>query len=234
MYLGAGTIQAAYGIDCYDTDGFRIAAMRGAGAPPLEVLGRLREQRWQMLAALTDNEALLEQQKAGFFVVLAHEAAHAFLDIAVFPQHAQAMPRWLNEGIAQLFENVFVDDGQAYWGRPDAERLRAAQQLLRRKEWPGLSEVLQDDPSRFKVGHLTQTLQADRHFLAAWALTHWLIVHRATPIAAIKRYVVVAGQETDKLAPFSTLVEMPIAAAEAAWLDWLERVRPDGTLRQAR
>lgn len=205
-----------------------------AGAPPIEVVGRLREQRWQMLAALTENEALLERQKAGFFVVLAHEAAHAFLDVAVFPQHAQTMPRWLNEGIAQLFENVIVDDGQAYWGRLDADRLRAAQQLLRRKEWPGLSAVLLDDPSRFKVGHLTQTLQADRHYLAAWALTHWLLVHRATPIAAIKRYVVVASQETDKLAPFSTLTEMPIAAAEAAWLDWLERVRPDGTLRQAR
>lgn len=205
-----------------------------AGGPPVEVLGRLREQRWQMLTALTENEALLERQKAGFFVVLAHEAAHAFLDVAVLPHQTQTMPRWLNEGIAQLFENVVVEDGQAFWGRTDAERLRAAQQLLRRREWPGLSDVLRDDPTRFKVGHVTQTLQADRHFLAAWALTHWLLVHRATPIAAVKRYAIVAGQEADKLTPFSTLVEMPIAAAEAAWLDWLERARPDGTLRQVR
>lgn len=202
-----------------------------AGPPPAELVAKAREQRLQLLAALNENEALIERQKANFFTVLTHEAAHAFLDVSVYPSATHALPRWLNEGLAQLFENVVVEEGQVYWGRLDADRLQAAQQLLRRGELPALASILQDNPQVFKVGHLTQTLRADRQYLAAWALTYWLVVQRATALPALARYAAVAGKEADKVGPFATLVGLTMEKAEAEFRDWLGKVRPDGTLR---
>lgn len=201
------------------------------GPPPAELVAKSREQRLQLLSALNENEILIERQKANFFTVLTHEAAHAFLDVAVYPSATHALPRWLNEGLAQLFEQVVVEEGQVFWGRLDAERLQAAQQLLRRGELPALVSILQDDPRVFKVDHLTQTLQADRQYLAAWALTYWLVVERATPLPALSRYAAVAGKEADKAGPFITLLGLPLEKAETDFREWLGRVRPDGTLR---
>ncbi|HMP02678.1 MAG TPA: DUF1570 domain-containing protein [Gemmatales bacterium] len=225
------TVQQRHKAKLAELDDYEAKLRRHFGSSvPFDLIARSRDQRLKVLALAGENEALFERMKASFFAVLFHEALHALVDTAVYPTASHALPRWLNEGLAQMFETVVLEAGAVRWGKLDAERLQAAKEMLKRGELPSLESILRDDPRVFQVGHLTQTLRADRYFVAAWALSHWLVIHRTTPLADLDRYARIAGTESDKVAPFTSLVGMPLPAIEAEWHEWLKQVRPDSSV----
>src|SRR6516225_9397706 len=57
------------------------------------------------------NDGLFKEATRHLFQTLYHEAFHAYLVNFVYPPEDGEAPRWLNEGLAQIFETAIVEAG---------------------------------------------------------------------------------------------------------------------------
>jgi hypothetical protein len=101
---------------------------------------------------------------------LQHEAFHQFAFTAIGPN----LPIWVNEGLAQVFEEG-IFNGQQFWlGQVPPRRLRqleadmAARRLL---DFPTLLAMSDD---QWNEG-LADKLKAATQYSQAWAMTHFLV-----------------------------------------------------------
>src|SRR5207253_3002021 len=112
------------------------------GAELTRVLAPLKDTRNQLNAAEGQNEAAFEQATRQLFAVLSHEAFHAYLATVVYPPPAAGPPRWLNEGLAQVFESAVVEAGELRVGHADRDRLARAKDGVRKGELVPLERLL--------------------------------------------------------------------------------------------
>jgi hypothetical protein len=71
---------------------------------------------------------------------------------------------------------------------------------------------------------------ADRCYLASWALTFYLTFEkRLLGTKALDDYVHSLKRGTDVLLAFRDLVGQPLPAFEKEYLEYLKKLRPDGT-----
>ncbi len=201
------------------------------GTPPAAHLKQLRQLQLQLQSLNSENEAALAKLQASFFATLYHEAFHAYLDHWVYPSDQYSVPRWLNEGLAQLFENAFVEIGQLRVGRMDEKRLFEMQQEVKRNRFPTLHEILQAPPQQFFVQHDQEAFESARQYAAAWALAHFLSYDlKVLQTERLTRYVA-KGVDQRNVKSFEELTGMPLAECEKRWHQYLLRLRTDGTLQ---
>jgi hypothetical protein len=164
------------------------------------------------------------------FQRLYHEAFHAYLGTFVYPGKDNHLPVWFNEGLAQVFETAIVEAGELRIGHADEERLKAAREALEKGTLPSLADLLKSGPRDFQVAHTAEQLTSDRHYLAAWALAHYLTFNRELlGTRALDDYVAALGREVGPATAFRDLVGEPLEKFEEAWLAYLKKLRPDGT-----
>ncbi|MFQ3651702.1 MAG: DUF1570 domain-containing protein, partial [Gemmataceae bacterium] len=164
------------------------------GRPPSGLLAPMAEAEKRIALSEQKNGQLLARSRERLFQRLYHEAFHAYLGTFVFPGNEYSVPVWLNEGLAQVFETARVELGELRLGLPDAERLKAAQAVLDKGEFPSLRTVLRSGPKEFLVGHGSDRPTSDRFYLAAWALTHYLTFERRQlSSTALETYVRALG-----------------------------------------
>src|SRR5262249_54816475 len=146
--------------------------------PKGEVQKRAREQlvqsRLEIAQVNQQNEELFRKATQQLFRTMAHEAFHAYLANFVFPPSQGDVPRWLNEGLAQIFEEAALEGGALRVGQVESARLEKAQAAVRNGELVSLPELLRSSPSQFVVAHGHDRRSADRYYLTAWALAHYL------------------------------------------------------------
>lgn len=208
----------------------KIARHYGGQMPAL-LAKQLQQVQWQLLSIDSDNESVYAKLQAGFFAILYHEAFHAYLDQWVFPTEKHQVPRWLNEGLAQLFENAFVEIDELRIGRIDEKRLAAIQDAVRQGRFMTIRELVQAPTQQFMVRHSADSFEADRHYQASWALAHFLTLDlKLLSSPAMVKYVTLPV-ESDEIKRFEQLVGMPLAECEARLKAYLLRLRTDGTLR---
>jgi len=203
------------------------------GKPPVSQLKQLRQYRAELLQLNVDNEETFTRLEAAFFATLFHEAFHAYLDTWVYPSAQYAVPRWLNEGLAQLFEHAFVEVGELNPGRMEDRRLADIQENVRRGRALTLREVLAAPPEQFFVRHTREKFEADRQYNAAWSLAHFLTYELhllAGPKTRLTEYVSKTrpGQEAKA---FEELVGMSLDECEKRWRSYVLRLRVDGSTR---
>ena len=84
------------------------------------------------------------------------------------------VPRWLNEGLAQIFESAVAEAGELRVGQADPARLARVKRALQQTRKPdclvSVADLLKARPRDFVVAHASGKQVADRHYLAAWAL----------------------------------------------------------------
>jgi hypothetical protein len=151
-------------------------------------------------------------------VRLYHEAFHAYLENFVYPHEQFDVPRWLNEGLAQVFEEGLLELGTLRLDAPGRKRLMALQADLAGNTPLSLPDVLMADAQTFLVYHRTEAQTSQRHYLYSWGLAHYLAVRE--PIlesARLDRYVKGASLQSDSVARFEQLVAMPLAQFEQRW-----------------
>jgi hypothetical protein len=201
------------------------------GQPPASQLKQLQQLARNLHALNQENEVTLANLQAGFFATLYHEAFHAYLDNWVYPSSTYSVPRWLGEGLAQLFENAFVEIGELRVGRINDKRLQEIQDEVRRGRFISLREILLSPPQQFFVRHTLDAFESDRHYAAAWALAHYLKFGlNLLETERFKDYVTKVPNR-DELKAFETLTQQPIDEFVNKWHDYLLHLRPDGTLR---
>lgn len=173
------------------------------------------------------NQALFDQATDQTFRMLYHEAFHAYLENYVYSHRQYDVPRWLNEGLAQVFQSGLLESGQLRIDAPDGDMLRRLQADLRQEPLP-LAEVLADDYRNFLVLNGADAGTSARHYLYAWGLAWWLAFDRQVlGTEALDRYMTPRGgdEPADPVRRFEELVGMPLSEAEIKWRCYLLELR---------
>jgi hypothetical protein len=214
------------------------------GDLPAEFKALLVEQCRRIQAAETHNQEICARARQRLFQRLFHEAFHAYLLNFVYPPHPLAspknggesgVPRWLNEGLAQIFETAVFEVGELRIGHADRERLEAVRQALAKNTFLPLVDLLRSGADQFLVAHNRDKQVSDRYYLASWALTFYLTFDRkllGTP--ALDTYVGQLQRGVDPLEAFRELTGQPLAAFEHAFLHYLKHLHPDGHVGRAK
>jgi hypothetical protein len=199
---------------------------------------RAAEARWkkqqdeldqQIHTAERRNDGEFNRVTQQMFVRLFHEAFHAYLENYVYPQAEHDVPRWLNEGLAQVFEGGQLESGSLRLDAPDAARLKLLQQDLRSPQVLSLSELLTADGERFLILHPGGGQASQRYYLYSWGLAYYLAFRQPlleTP--ALDHYVDPASAKRSPIDCFQTLVNMPIAEFEANWRSEMLKMKSGG------
>jgi hypothetical protein len=211
----------------------REAELRKAykGAIPADLKAALAENRRQIQNAEARNKETFHRAQQRLFQRLFHEAFHAYLLNFVYPARDGELPRWLNEGLAQIFETAIFEVSELRIGHADEERLQAVRRALAKNTLLPLSDLLRSGPKQFQVAHDGDKQISDRYYLSSWALGYYLTFHRkvlGTP--ALDAYVRDLKRGSDPLDAFRKLTGQPLATFEGAFLDYLKHLRPDGSL----
>ena len=201
------------------------------GKPPASLLAPLANAEKRIGVSERRNAGVLARTRERLFQRLYHESFHAYLGAFVYPGKDEAVPLWLNEGLAQVFESAIVEAGELRLGLPDRARLQAAQGALAKKTLPSLAELMRSTAKDFQVAHASARRESDRHYLASWAMAHYLTFDaRLLGTSKLDAYVKALGRDADPVAAFRELVGQPLPKFEEAFRAYLSRLRPDGSV----
>jgi hypothetical protein len=202
------------------------------GKVPAELLGPLVSAEKRILLSEKRNDDAFALVRRRFFQRLYHEAFHAYAGTFVYPQREGPLPVWLNEGLAQIFETATVEVGELRVGVPDRERLVAVRAARARGTLLPLADLLRSTDKNFRVAHAGDQQVSDRYYLASWALAFYLTFERKVlGTRALDEYVASRKRGTHRLSAFRTLVGMPLPAFEKSYLEYLKKLRADGTVK---
>ena len=236
--LARARVQAKQALDELSKQEAEVRRLYGK-KPELERhLLPVAENRGRIRQAGRANEAAFDRATQQLFRVLYHEAFHAYVGSFVFPHAAKdgpprpgELPRWLNEGMAQVFETAVFEAGELRVGHADRERLTATTDALAGKGLTPIAELLAAGPTAFAVVHGGRRPDSDRAYVTAWAVASYLMFDRhVVGTAALDAFVTAVNAGTDPVRAFESFVGQPAAEFEKALHLWLKRLRPDGSL----
>jgi hypothetical protein len=202
---------------------------------PPELMDPITKGREKINDTIQKNEKLFtsafEDATRRLTQRLYHESFHAYLAQFVYPPADGELPRWLNEGMAQVFEHAILEGDELRVGRIDPALLARAQKALEKGELVSLADLLKSGPKQFLVAHATDQQDSDRYYLTSWAVTHYLLLdRRLLGTKAMDTYVHNLHNKADALEAFRELVDQPLPKFEKEYKAYLEALKPDGTV----
>jgi hypothetical protein len=209
-----------------------LRRLYGGHVPP-GLLAPIQDVRQRVRDADRGNEEKFQRETARLFQVLYHEAFHAYLANFVYPPAEAEVPRWLNEGLAQIFETAVVEAGELRVGHADAERLRRAKAAVRAGDLVPLADLLRATSKSFLVVHADDQRFSDRAYLASWSLAFYLTFHeRLLGTRKLDDYVQALARGGSPIAEFERLVGKPLRRVEKEFHQYLLDLRADGTMKK--
>jgi Protein of unknown function (DUF1570) len=200
------------------------------GTIPPEFKAQFDALRKKIKTTEEQNNEAFNKMRRRLFERLYHEAFHAYLANFVYPNEEGELPRWLNEGLAQVFETAIFEIGELRIGHADRERLEAAQKALNQGTLLPLSDLLKSGPKQFQVAHAADQQVSDRYYLASWALAfHLTFDRKVLGTAALDSYVKALRRGVEPQEAFRALVGMPLPQFEKRYQQYLKQLQPDGT-----
>ena len=242
--------QQLAGIDRYEAEVRHL--YRGSKADLERFLAVANEQRKRVRAAERANDRAFDAATGRLFALLYHEAFHAYAGAFAYPPLPAAdvragkgtgeLPRWLNEGLAQIFETAVVEADELRVGQADKGRVLKVQELLAGKPLtPGgptglvpVADLVRAGKDAFLATHRADRAASDRAYLTAWAVASYLAFDRGVVgTKAFDAFVTAVNGGADPVPAFEKLAGQDVPAFEAALRAYLDRLLPDGTLRPA-
>lgn len=201
-------------------------------------------ERKRVYSADVANGRKFDEATSRLFALLYHEAFHAYVAAFVYPALKPAevqagkgtgeLPRWLNEGLAQIFETAVVEAGELRVDHPDPDRLDRVKSWLKgnngQKLLP-LNDLLTTGQEAFLASHADQKAASDRAYLSSWALAYYLMFdRRLIGTEPFHKYLITLNSGGNPREAFARLVQTDLATFEKQWHDYLLRLRSNGTL----
>jgi hypothetical protein len=191
----------------------------------------IRDTRKRVDAADRQNEGIFDQATQRLFAILYHEAFHAYLAGWVYPAPRPELPRWLNEGLAQIFETAFLEAGELRVGHADRDRLQRVKEAVRGNGLVSLDRLLRSGPNDFLAAHAADKAVTDQYYLTAWALAfHLTFERRLLGSAVLDGYLAALANGTDPDVAFAAVVGQPLPVFEREFRRYLLQLQPDGTV----
>jgi len=193
------------------------------------------------------NIQAVRQSRTRLLQILNHEAIHAYLGNWVYDRQNRPLPRWLNEGMAQVFETGLIEAGEIRADWPDPARLSGVRQLIRDGRFPPLRKILADSPDHFLVRNDSTSNnpetdpygQSEREasreaYLASWILAYHLTFGlKKIPGPEFDQYIeslAKAKGKAENFAAFEAWTKMDMDTFEKGMMDFIGKLRPDGSL----
>ena len=189
---------------------------------------RWREQQTRLRRAIQEanrrNDTAFAEVTNRILKRLYHEGFHAYLENFVFPHREFHVDRWLNEGLAQIFENGRFDVEVLRLDAPDSVLLAKLQQDLTSRNRLRLVQLLTAPDSSFLLRHADDN--TDRRYLYAWGVAYFLAFERGLLDGdALTNYVVPLSKAGSELTRFEDLVGEPLADFEIHWRDFMLKLQ---------
>ena len=204
-------------------------------AAPVELDRHLRTavaQRQKLRDADKANDRRVDQAVERALTLLAHEAFHAYVATFLYPPAAGGgLPRWLDEGLAQIVETAVLEGGELRVGHADPARLERAKDAVAGRGEPLLpvAELVAGGGAAFLAKHADRTAAADRAYLTAWAMAMHLTFDRKLLAGdGFEAYRLAAAG--DPVAAFERWTGRTLPEYERELTGYVKRLRPAGTL----
>lgn len=202
------------------------AEMKQNGFKPddIELEIRSRRSAWQQQQAALEkeidrvedrNDGKFDEVSQAMFRRLNHEAFHAYLENYVYPHDEFDVPRWLNEGLAQVFEHAQLDADTLRVDAPARELLPKLQADLKSQQPLSLKELLSSDDSLVSAHGNNDATR--RRYLYAWGLAYYLAFHRSGLGANEFEAYIAKGGRGSPVVRFQRWVDLPLAEFEQHW-----------------
>jgi len=230
-------VQQLATVEKYETE---IKTLYKEGRERDRFLLAVADQRKKVLATERANDAGFDAATAKLFAILYHESFHAYAANSVYPplsiddvkagKGTGELPRWLNEGLAQIFETAVLDGSELRVGHADRDRLKPILERKAKGELVPVADLLRAGKDTFVAAHADQRTLADRAYLTAWGLAFYLTFERqliGTP--AFAKYLTSINSGGDPLAAFEALVGQNTQTFQSEWHQYLARLHPNGT-----
>ena len=212
---------AAQGYNSDDIADERRARLAALQREAKALVGRMdaADRRNEQTFAKASHEALRR---------LYHEAFHAYLENYVFDSATKTVPRWLNEGLAQVFEHAQLDGDYLRIDIAPQALTTAVRQGLALRPLP-LSVLLASKAGDFH-GRQDPAL-AQQLYTESWGLAFYLTFHAGVPtenLLSALRAEQSASAEASNDAALESIEELLLRHAQQAGRqrdtrDWLER-----------
>src|SRR5262249_9682215 len=177
------------------------------------------------------NDELFANATRQLFATLYHESFHAYLGSFVYPPKNGELPRWLNEGLAQIFETAILDGEELRVGHAEPARLAKAKDAAAKGELVPLAELLRSGPKQFMLTHVGDRQVSDRHYLTSWALAfHLAFERRLLGTEALDRFIQRTSDGGDPRAEFEELIKQPLAKFEPEFRKYILYLQADGNV----
>lgn len=165
------------------------------------------------------NEALFAEVTDAMFARLFHEAFHAWLENAVFTGDQFDSPRWLHEGLAQIFEGGQLEGGVLRLDAPDPARAKQLRKAIATGQALSLRRIIEATPSQFLANHRGD-MMSNQLYLHSWGLA-WRLFFADEPIDSTELEKYAAAQEAEPITRFESLVGESLERYQERWLtDW--------------
>ncbi len=172
-----------------------------------------------------DNARTLEELRAEVFSRLAHEAFHAYLENYVYPHDQYDVPRWLNEGLAVMFEQGQLESDTLRVDAPNRAALKRLQEDLCSPDRLRLEELLASGADEF--------LEADssnRYYAHSWGAAYYLTFRCGLLSGpALDRYVRSDVANQPPVVRFEKFFGRPLDEFERQWHEYVSAL--DGSSR---
>lgn len=180
----------------------------------------------KLALAERNNATLLQEMVDGMLTTLYHEAFHAYLENYVYPSGQHNVPRWLNEGLAQIFEAGLLEADTLRIDAPIPRALAQLQKDLRSERPLPLASLLTAEQSAFLVPHRGGGDTSARHYLYSWGLAYYLTFERSLlGTHALDQYVSLEAAKLPPVDRFEQLTGAPLDVLEAQWRETMLKLK---------
>jgi hypothetical protein len=198
---------------------------------PQDYVDRLGRDRHKVEVAENDIKARYLRGVHQFYKLLYHEACHAYLANDVYPPTEANLPSWLNEGLAQIFEDAIVESGDLRVRHVNEVRLFQVRRALFRHELIAIADLLASGPDDFLVAHGNDERISNAYYLTSWAVAFYIMfeLNKIGTPELDTYFQALERPDANPQAEFARFVGRPISEFEKELHLYLRHLGADGS-----